>query len=245
MRFSKRLMLAGIVTFVIGLLITFPARVAYQWFAPAELRLSGISGSIWRGKAVQGYAGGVYLSNVTWSFQPLALLTGKLAFETRSNPASGFLDGDIAIGPGGSVTMSNVAGAVSIAALADAFPVTGIEGDLTLEFEELVLRNGLPVAATGTLGIANLVSRYLSPATLGDYRAEFQTVDDGILGAVEALSGVLELDGTIKLTRDRNYEFIGQVAARPNAPAAIAQQLQFLGTPNARGQREFRIEGQL
>ncbi len=241
----NRLILAGIATFVIGLIISFPARVAYQWFAPAELKLSGISGSIWRGNAAQGSVGGVYLTNVRWSFRPLALLTGKLEFATSSNPASGFFDADIALGLGGSVRMSDVAAAVTLATLADAFPLNGIEGDVSLQFEELVIKNGLPVEATGTLDIANLVSRYLSPAPLGDYRAEFQTADDGVLGSVEAISGVLELDGTIRLTEDRNYQIVGQVAAKPNAPPSITQQLQFLGTPDSQGMREFRMEGQL
>ncbi len=245
MRNSKRLILAGIVTFVIGLIITFPARVAYQWFAPAELKLSGISGSIWRGSAAQGSAGSVYLANVNWSFRPLALLTGKLEFASSSKLASGFVDARIALGVGGSLTLSDVAGALSLDTLADTLHLSGIEGDVSLQFEELVVENGLPVEATGTLNIANLVSRYLSPTRLGDYRAEFQTDDDGILGSVEAISGVLELGGTIKLTRDRNYEFVGKVAAKPNAPPGISQQLQFLGSPDAQGKREFRIEGKL
>ena len=132
-----------------------------------------------------------------------------------------------------------------LSALADAFPLSGIEGDVSLQFEELVIKGGVPVEATGTINIANLVSRYLAPTPLGDFRAEFQTADDGILGSVEAVSGVLELAGTIRLTQDRNYKFVGQVAAKPNAPLSITQQLQFLGTPNSRGQREFRLEGQL
>ena len=241
----KRLILAGVATLVIGLIITFPARVAYQWFAPGELKLNGISGSIWRGAAARGSAGGVFLTNLKWRFRPLGLLTGKLQFATSSNPASGFLDADIALGAGGSLAMSDVAAAVSLAALADAFPLSGIEGDLSLQFEELVIRGGVPVEATGTINIANLVSPTLSATPLGDYRAEFQTADNVILASVEAVSGVLELAGTIRLTQDRNYEFVGQVAAKPNAPHSITQQLHFLGTPNSRGQREFRIEGQL
>lgn len=245
MRSSKRLILAGIATFVIGLIITFPARVAYQWFAPAELKLSGISGSIWHGSAAQGSASGVYLANFHWSFRPLALFTGKLEFAASSNLASGFVDARVALGVGGSLTLSDVAAALTLDTLAESLPLSGIEGDVSLQFEDLVLENGLPVEATGTLNIANLVSRYLSPTRLGDYRAEFQTNDDGILGSVEAISGVLELGGTIKLTRDRNYEFIGKVAAKPNAPPGISQQLQFLGSPDAQGRRDFRIEGKL
>ena len=114
-----------------------------------------------------------------------------------------------------------------------------------MQFERLIVENGTPVEATGTLNIANLVSRYLSPTSLGDYKAEFQTQEGGILGTVESIRGVLELDGTIKLSRDRSYEFIVMVAATPAAPINIAQQLRLLGSPDAQGKREFRIEGQL
>lgn len=243
MRNVKRLILAGIVTFIAGLIITFPARVAYQWFAPAELKLSGIDGSIWRGSAAQGYAGSVYLTNIKWSFQPLALLSGRLGFATSSNPASGFLDADIAIGPSGSLTMSEVAGTISLVALADTFPLNGIEGDVSLQFDRLVVDNGIPIEVAGTIRIANFVSRYLSPSPLGDFRAEFQTAESGILGTVEALSGMLDVAGTIRMSEDRSYEVVGQVAAKPGAPAGVRQQLQYLGTPDARGLREFRLEG--
>ena len=245
MKNRKRLVLAGIATFVIGLIITFPARVAYQWFAPDDFKLSGINGSVWRGNAAQGTAGGVYLADVNWSFRPLGLLGGKLEFASSSKLASGFFDANVAVGIGGSLTLSDVAGALALDTLAGVLPLSGIEGDVSVQFEELVVENGIPVAATGTLNIANLVSRYLSPTRLGDYKAEFQTQDDGILGSVESLRGVLELAGTIKLSRDRTYKFTGKVAATPAAPINIAQQLQLLGSPDAQGKREFRIEGQL
>lgn len=245
MRNTKRLILAGILTFVVGLIITFPARVAYQWFAPEELRLSGISGSVWRGTATEGSASGIYLTNLNWGFRPLGLATGKIEFATSSKLASGFLDANVGVGVGGSLTLSDLAGALTLDTLAGLLPLSGIQGDLSLQFEELVVENGLPVEVTGTLKIANLVSRYLSPTPLGDYQAAFVTEADGILGSVDAISGVLDLLGTIKLSRDRNYEFAGQVAAKSNAPLNVSQQLQLLGSPDAQGRREFRIEGKL
>ena len=104
MKNRKRLILAGIATFVIGLIITFPARVAYQWFAPGDLKLSGINGSVWRGNAAQGTAGGVYLADVNWSFRPFGLLSGKLEFASNSKLASGFFDANVGVGIGGSLT---------------------------------------------------------------------------------------------------------------------------------------------
>ena len=245
MRNSRRLILVGISTLVIGLIATFPARVAYQWFAPNELQLSGIDGSVWHGTATQGSAGGIYIADINWRFRPLALLSGKLEFVSSSKLASGFFDANIGVGVGGSVTLSDVAGALTLDTLATLLPLAGIEGDVSVQFEELVIENSLPVVATGTVNIANLVSRLLSPAPLGDYRAEFQTQDDGIVGSVEAISGVLELGGTIRLDKNRNYKFVGKVAAKPTAPGNISQQLQLLGSPDAQGKREFRIEGTL
>lgn len=245
MKNTKRLVLAGIITFVVGLIITFPARVAYQWFAPAELKLNGINGSIWRGSATQGSAGGIYLSDINWRFRPLGLVTGKLAYTANSKLASGFIDANVAVGVGSSLILSDVTGALTLDALADMLPLSGIEGDISLQFDELVVEDGLPVEVTGTLKIANLVSRYLSPTPLGDYQANFETEADVILGSVDAISGVLDLIGTIKLRNDSSYEFTGQVAAKPGAPINIAQQLQLLGSPDSEGRREFRIEGQL
>jgi len=245
MRNFRRLILAGIVTFVLGLIITFPARVAYQWFAPADLKLSGISGSIWRGTATQGSVGGIYLADLSWSFRPLGLLSGRLEYAARSNLAPGFVDANIGVGVGGSLAITDVSGSLTLDMLAEVLPLNGITGDVSLQFEQLVVENGLPVEVRGTLKIANLVSRYLSPSPLGDYQARFETEADGILGSVDAISGVLDLIGTIKLGRDRNYEFAGKIAAKSNAPINISQQLQLLGSPDADGLRDFRIEGQL
>ncbi len=245
MRIPKRLILAGIATFVIGLVITFPARIAYQWFAPNELKLSGINGSLWHGSAAQGTASGIYLADINWTYEPFALLTGKLEFGTSSKLASGFFDAKIAVGVGGNLTLSDVAGALTLDTLTAMLPLSGIEGDVSMKFEEIIFENGVPVESTGTLIVANLVSRYLSLTRLGDYKAEFQTYDEGILASVESMNGVLELIGTIRLSRDRNWDFIGKVAATPAAPLGISQQLQLLGSPDSRGMRDFRIEGQL
>lgn len=246
MRKPARLLLAGLATLLVGLLINFPARVAYQWFAPQELTLSGIDGSMWHGSAARGIVGGVYLTELSWRFRPRALLSGRLGFAIRSKPVAGLLDANVALGPAGSIVLSQLRGSVSLASFADLFPLAGIDGDLRLDFDKLVIDKGIPVEAKGTIAVANLVSRYLSPAPLGDYEAEFRTSDDSILGSVAARSGVLELaDATIRLTTTGEYQFTGKIAAKPGAPAALRQQVQYLGSPDERGFREFGFEGRL
>jgi len=242
---GKRLIAAGAAAFIAALILAFPAHIAYAWFAPAELRLSGISGSAWNGQAMEGEVAGFYFRDLSWRFLPLSLLTLEAGYTVAATVPAGFLQADIALGPGGGVNIGNLTAAVSIASFDALLPLNGIEGDVNLQFDRLVLDNGYPTEADGTLGLSSLVVRALSPAALGDYRAVLQTTDGGITGNVEDVSGVLDLAGTLAVSRDRTYSFVGQVAAEANAPDTVIQQLQFLGSPDEQGQREFRFEGRL
>ncbi len=241
----KRYVFAGILFLLVLLLVTFPARVAYRWFAPPDLQLNGISGSVWSGTATEGLAAGAYIRDIGWKLRAAQLLTGKLAFRTTSSPASGSMATNVAVGLDGSLTLSGLSGSVPLDLVHEAFQQNGIGGDLSLQFDILVLENGVPVAATGSVTVANLVARDLSAGTLGDFRAKFQTSDNGITGAVDDISGVLDIAGVITVSPDRSYSLIGEVAAKPGAPLSIEQQLRYLGSPNERGLRPFRFEGQL
>jgi len=240
----KRYVIAGFLVFLVVLVVSFPARVAYRWFAPPDLSLSGISGSIWSGSAAEGLAAGAYIRDITWKLRPAELFRAKLAFATTSRPASGSMDTDVAVGLDGSLTLSNLAGSVPLDLVHQSFQSAGMSGDLSLQFNTLVLKNGLPVEASGHVTVANFFAPALSAGVLGDYRAEFQTVDGVISGAVEDLAGALDVNGTITITPERAYSLIGDVAARPGAPPSIEQQLRFLGSPDDRGFRPFRFEGQ-
>ena len=241
----KRLVFLGILAFFGVLLATFPARVAYNWAAPAELQLSGISGSIWNGSAAEGIAGGAYVQNISWQFNPVSLLTGTLGFKTRSNPGSGSMIAEVAVSPAGNLTLSNLAGNLPLDLVHPAFQQSGIRGDITLQFETVVISDGIPILAEGSVTVTDFFVPDLSSSRIGDFRAEVRTDDGKITGSVEDLSGVLDVTGTISLRQDGYYSFIGQVAATPMTPPSIVDQLRFLGSANQRGQHEFRFEGQL
>ncbi|MDH3441530.1 MAG: type II secretion system protein N [Gammaproteobacteria bacterium] len=241
----KRIAISGLLVFLLVLVVTFPARVAYRWFAPPDIRLSGISGSVWNGSATEGLAGGAYLQDISWRLKPSELLTGALAFETSANPASGTMHADVAMGLGGNLVLTNLSGNVPLDLVHDAFQKAGISGDVSLQFSHLNLENGLPVDAEGSVTVANFYARDLSASVLGDYRAEFQSSGDGVTGRVEDVSGVLDIAGVVTINTDRSYSLVGEVAALPGAPPSIEQQLRFLGSADERGMRPFRFEGRL
>lgn len=241
----KRFIIVGLVAFLAIMLLTFPARVAYKWFVPSEVKLAGISGSIWSGAASEGVAGGAYLRDVKWRFRPSALLRGQVGFTASANPGSGTMQSIVTVGLDGTLTLSELNGSVPLDLVHQAFQQSGIRGDVFLQFETLAVKNGLPIAAEGSVTLADFYAPALSAEQIGDFQADFHTTDSGIAGTVQDLEGVLDVAGTIELLPDRSYRFIGEVAPTPETPPSIRNQLQFLGSPDARGQRPFRFEGQL
>jgi general secretion pathway protein N len=241
----KTLLLAGLLTFVAAFVMLFPARVAYDWFAPPAVQLSGIDGTIWSGSAAELSAAGLYLRDLKWRLMPVRLVTGKIAARIAASPSSGFLEADIAAGLGGDITLSNVNGSLPLRDFATLARMPGLAGNASVQFNELRLRDGLPVAADGTLAVADLVAPVVDPASIGGYRAEFFTDDNGVVASVEDVNGVFDLAGSLTVSADRNYQFIGKVAATEGTSEKLQRQLRFLGSPNDRGQHDIRLEGQL
>lgn len=241
----KRLIIAGFFTFLLVLIATFPARVAYNWLAPAEIQLSGISGSIWNGTATDGKAGGAYIQNLAWRFRPMALLGGKLAFTASGNPAGGTMNTEVALGLDGNLALSDFVGSVPLDLVHQSFQEAGIRGDVMMRLDSLVIKDGLPVAAQGTVTVTDFFVPLLSTSEIGDFRADFQTTDNGIVGNVEDMSAVLDVTGTVTLTQNGSYMFIGEVGETPETPRSITDQLRYLGSADERGRRPFRFEGQL
>lgn len=241
----KALVSVGLLTFVLAFIMMFPARAAYSWFAPEAVRLSGLEGSVWSGSAAEASVAGLYFRDLRWRMRPLRLFTGKVAASIEASPSSGFLEADVALGFGGDVTLTNVNGSLPLSAFATIARVPGLAGNTSIQFVELRIRDGLPVAADGTLSVANLVAPMVDAAPIGGYRAEFFTEDNAVVASVEDVNGVFDLAGSLTISADRNYQFLGKVAATDNTSDKLRRQLRFLGSPNDRGQHDIRLEGQL
>jgi general secretion pathway protein N len=235
----------GFVTLVLGLVLMFPARIAYHWFAPTGLALSGIGGTVWSGQAAQASFQGIYLEGLNWEFRPLALLRGQLAMAVEGTPASGFVEATVAFGFSGTLQLENLQGSLPLRAIEGVAGMPGLRGTASVQFERLAVRDGLPVAADGVLTVSALVAPRIYRGSIGGYRAEFFTQNTGIMASVEDTDGVVDLAGSLEIAADRTYRFIAQLAPKASTPDSLRQQMQFLGSPNERGQHQLRLEGQL
>ncbi len=241
----SRLIKIGVLTFVAGIILIFPARVAYHWFAPPGLSVSGISGSIWSGSAREADASGIYLRDLQWRIRLLDLVTLKLGYAVSTTLASGFIEGEIAFGVTGSVVARNISASLPLSTLQNVTQIRGLQGNLSAQFTVLELEAGLPVTADGVLEVSNLIAPLIDRNSIGGYKAEFVTQESGINASVEDTDGVIDLAGSLQISADGSYLFVAQLSAKPETPPGIRQQMQFLGSANERGQHELRVEGQL
>ena len=241
---SKRsLAVAGILTLLIGMFAMFPARVAVHWFLPDGIAVNGIDGTAWSGDAKAASANGIYLRDLQWRIRPLSLLTGKVSYRLSAKPLSGFAESIVNVGVGGKVSMTEVSASLPLSLFADGVGVKGLAGTASIQFNRLEIVDGLATAADGTVQVANLVVPVVSSSSLGGYKAEFFTQNNGVGASIEDTDGVIDLAGSLQIRADRSFEFIGQVVAKPTAPDGVKKQLRFLPPPNDRGQQEIRLEG--
>lgn len=245
--FPRRLLIATLVaTFLLGILLLFPAQLALQWFSPPDLRLVGIEGTIWRGRAAQASAGGIYLSPLTWRLRPASLLTARLGYDIEADLPGGYVNGAVAMTITGSISLSDLEASVPLASVSRLMPIAQAEGRLSADIDHSIIRAGWPTELVGIVSIEDLVYRPAGTNSIGNYRVQFlETEDNSLLGELSDGGGPLEVSGELAVTADRAYELRGHVMARPGAPAALANSLRFLGSEDARGRREFSLAGRL
>ncbi len=238
------LLVAGI-TILAGLVLLFPARIAYHWAAPGDLRLGGLYGTVWHGQADNGLVAGAYLQDIRWRIKPLGLFTGKVLYHIEATPGSGFIESDVGVGIGGTLTISDLTASLPLQPLAGPLQVNGLRGSASLQFERIRLQDNLPVAADGFLEVRDLLVPRISREEIGGYRIEFFSQDGGISASIEDTDGVVDIAGSLQVNADRSYQFLAQVVAKPEAPQRLKTQMQYLPPANERGQQELRIEGSL
>ena len=241
----RHYLVTGLIVFSSVLVLSFPAQVAYRWFAPNAVVLDGISGTFWTGTATEGMAGKAYIRDITWHLKPMDLLSGDLTFITSSKPPSGSIYTDVSLSLNGNLTLSKFSGNVPLDVVHLIFQQNGIRADLSFDFDRIILSNEFPVSVIGEMQIGNLYIPDLSAGVLGNFSANFRTNNNSIQGEFKDLSGVLQVKGLLSILSNRSYSLAGRVAARRGATPSIEQQLRLLGSPDEDGLREFRLEGRL
>ncbi|NNC76611.1 MAG: type II secretion system protein GspN [Woeseiaceae bacterium] len=241
----RRLAAALLITLVAGVILMFPARVAYHWFAPADLVLAAITGTVWKGSSTHGSVAGVYLADLNWRIKPLSLFKGRIAYRVNTELAGGYIDGDVAATIAGNIVITDAKAALSLDALAAGIGRRGLGGFANADVEKLFLQDGFIADAVGKVVIRDLQLAQLGAQPIGGYLADVSSTDEGIVALVEDTDGVIGINGRFLLRPNGQYQFLGSLAPKTETPQYLRDQTRYLGSPDANGEYEFRFEGVL
>lgn len=244
MKYSRFITL-GVVCFFLFLLVKFPAGLAYKMFVPEGIKMGGVQGTLWSGKAAAVVLNNNNIGSVNWDLSIWRLVTGKLAAEVElSRPDNGFANGHVALGFGQSVTLSDFRALINTAVL-QIPALSSINADLGLNLDHAKLKAGWVNAIDGTVNIARL--NVTQPrATLGNFQITFDDQDQlPITGQFSDADATLKASGNIVLTEERQYELNGTVTPTDQTEAAVKNAMRFLGSPAGDGSYPLRTAGSL
>ncbi|MCW8109041.1 type II secretion system protein N [Alteromonas ponticola] len=251
MKSSLSFTLAGVVFFVICVLAYVPAsQVLGRVALPANITISGVSGTIWDGKVQQVVVQGMPVKDVRWQLSAWSLLSGRVqadivAGNIRDAEEVAFM-GPI------SVSLFNVKN-IRIADASLYFPVDRVLAEVQLPLPVnaggrfRVLVNELEftpdchrLEATGDWLNAT-VSGTQGPIAFGEYTAKLACDGQGVSVSVDEPN---KLGLTLKARLNSEFELVsveGQFKPDPSLPEEVSQAALLFGQPEADGYTRFKL----
>lgn len=249
---STWLVIAGVSAFLLFIVAGVPASVALRWLGPDVLRLSGVSGSLWRGAAAGANVGKLRLSETQWKLSPLGLLLGRVSGEVETKIGDGTAHGSVAVSLSGGFACTGCSFEGPIASLRPLIPaLKAVDGKVSIEMATLEIRNKWPTRAVGSAKLSNVPIGVSGQPPRDAPVGAFETTlsadpvpDDGAIEAtIQDAGGPLELSARLSITRPGNFEFSGRAKARPGAPPEIVNALAALGPKGSDGSTELGLSG--
>jgi hypothetical protein len=236
--------LAAVVAFGAILVARMPA----AWLLPsgpkAPFSCTSIEGSLWSGACDGLIVQRMALGDVSWELQPLKFLLARLGAHVSMNRGSAHGSADVEVGFSGAVTARNLLADFALdPQLLPQLPPQ-LRGDAHADLKVLqASREGVLKQLQGTIEAHNLVDHAGHVTPLGSYVISFPGGAGEPVGQLRDLGGPLSVAGTLRLTSQGGFDVQALVAARPEATPELANNIKFLGSPDASGRRQFAMTG--
>lgn len=238
-----RFALVGAAAYVLFLLLTAPAAKLLPWLQPhmPGVQVSGVSGSLWSGRAQLLQAGAVQLDEVRWHWRPLALFGGALEVSVDAALDGQPLQAHAGTGLFSGPYLADVTGRLQAADLLYLAGMRGAElaGQLDFDIDRVTgIGNPFPAVAGR---VAWAPARVQAPLDLDLGQVQVQTrIEDGVTrGQLSAIGGALVVNGDVTFSPDGSYQLTGDVQKHGAVPQAVEK---FLTTFAEFSNGSYRLE---
>jgi hypothetical protein len=238
------LVTAGVIALLIGLVATFPARLALSWFAPPEVRAWGVDGTVWRGRAAELAVDAHGLGALSWHARPLRMLLLQPTWDFELRRQDGYARGRLGLSLfRDRQTISDLDASLSLETLPPAVVPIGVAGQVRVALQRLEIAQGWPVAIAGRAAVANLDLPGVI-LTLGPFEFLFPGQAGPPLTEIRSLGGPLELDGRVELPARGRWLFDAQLGPGENPPQELIDGLVFVGEDIGGGRRRLVLSSE-
>ncbi|MCK4587424.1 MAG: type II secretion system protein N [Gammaproteobacteria bacterium] len=259
--FNVRFIALGFLVYIIFLILNFPADRAYAYWKSSDssssntsssFALTGISGSVWSGKANVAAIKGTRFENVEWTLRPWVLLFGEvgLSWRFRDSDSQGsrkgsYGQGVTSLGLDGSISFSSLEAQVPVSMVASMANMKALQpsGSISLNLQDVEWNGESLVSAEGRVIWRGAGVNLLKPVSLGDLTLTLETSNDEVKGVIADSGGPLSAEGLITVEEDGRYQFNGAFAARNDK--GLENALRSMGRPGADGKVKINYSGNL
>jgi general secretion pathway protein N len=223
------------------------ARLPATWVIPAPpspITCADVDGSIWSGTCGGFTVQGTSLGNLTWNVHALRLLSGKLSANIVLLRSNGLLSGDFDVGLDKSITARNVQANTPFDQTLKALlpPLRSLSGSANANIAYARVVKHIVTQIQGRIEVHGLSDQDRNGVTeLGSYSVTFPGGGSGDpTGELRDLGGPLAIQGTLRIMQNQpGVELQGYVTPRAEAAPDLRHQLEYLGSPDAQGRRQF------
>lgn len=234
---SRRMRMAFILLFALGLLLLFPMRMALGLAGFERLGVSArdISGSVWSGQIDELLLGDISLGAVRGGLSPVGLLTGRARFDIwRRNGVADDLSGALTVGFN-RIGVDDVTATVPLGRTFAPLPVASI----VMEDVTAYFTGNRCGHAEGT--VRAMIAGQFPGLNLSQGLSGVATCDgDALLVPLVSQSGMEKI--SLRIWRSGRYSADMQVET---ADATLADSLAKAGFADVGGARLLKIEGAL
>ena len=236
----------GVLVFA-GIVVT---RLPASWVLPGPQ--SGVicadaDGTIWNGTCTGLTVEQQPIGDLSWEVHAMRLLAGKINVDVVVTRPTGTARGNVESGFDKKITARDIQADLPLdPELTSGLPpdFQGLRGKLHAQIAYLRVDGQAIKAIEGVIEAHDLTNgQGAATEPWGSYSLTFPPSTTGApLGQIKDLGGgPLAVEGTLRLTPEPGFDLEGLVTARPTAPAALAQEIQYLGSPDAQGRRPFAL----
>ena len=234
--------------YVFFLITTLPAGVVFSAVSlPKNIKLASFSGTIWSGKASHFRMKGIDLGVMSWEIHPFHLLLGELAVEVFIKNRKQYIKSEINISSSGKIALEETRFQIDLSSLAPltyGMPVSysGVaSGYLPVSF---FYKNNY-VSLNGKVSLSSIELISPQPQYFGDFTVDLRAEKEGMTsGIIKDVSGELNVDGNLKLTKTGLFNLSAKLSARTKN-SSLDQMLSFFGYKDKNGTVQLRNTLQL